>query len=435
MMRILGTIKRSVLGKATLWNMMGSGIPLLMGVITIPILINELGTERFALLTLLWTAVGYFSFFDLGFGRALTHAVARDRAENTYVNSTLIRTGLWSVFMVGIVAIFLLMPFMSMVCKSGLKISEAYVEDATKAFQFAVLGIPLVTLSTGLRGVLEGFEDFKSSGILRMELGILNFLLPAVLVFFNYCNLEWIVVSLMLARLLSIVHGFYFLRRNALRLERTFFDFKLLKPLLRFGTWFSLSSVIGPVMVNLDRYLIGGLLSTAILSYYTVPQDFVIRLLFIPIALSGALFPRMTHLFSQSSTEASQLLYKRAIRGLGLVMGLIIMVLGLGAFPAIKIWLGLEFALRAYPLTIVLLIGLFFNSLALIPYTAIQARGGVKTTGLIHVVELILYIPALYWAVMQWGLLGAAVLWSLRTGLDLLLLHVAYMKYYYDSHL
>lgn len=51
MMRILGTIKRSVLGKATLWNMMGSGIPLLMGVMTIPILINELGTERFALLT------------------------------------------------------------------------------------------------------------------------------------------------------------------------------------------------------------------------------------------------------------------------------------------------------------------------------------------------------------------------------------------------
>src|SRR5690348_4911799 len=44
--------------------------------VAIPILIHGLGADRFGLLTLAWAVIGYFSLFDLGLSRALTHAVA-----------------------------------------------------------------------------------------------------------------------------------------------------------------------------------------------------------------------------------------------------------------------------------------------------------------------------------------------------------------------
>jgi hypothetical protein len=69
---ITGTrLKRSVI-----WNMLGTILPMLMGLIAVPVLIEQLGAPRFGVVTLVWMVVGYFSLFDLGLGRALTHVVA-----------------------------------------------------------------------------------------------------------------------------------------------------------------------------------------------------------------------------------------------------------------------------------------------------------------------------------------------------------------------
>src|SRR5215472_15382345 len=66
-----------LLAKNTLWNLFGSGAPMLVAVFCIPILIRGLGKERFGVLTLAWALIGYASLFDLGLGRALTQMVAK----------------------------------------------------------------------------------------------------------------------------------------------------------------------------------------------------------------------------------------------------------------------------------------------------------------------------------------------------------------------
>ena len=61
------------------WNLLGTGAPLLVAIVAIPMLIEGMGTARFGVLTLAWMVVGYFSLFDLGLGRALTKLVAERR--------------------------------------------------------------------------------------------------------------------------------------------------------------------------------------------------------------------------------------------------------------------------------------------------------------------------------------------------------------------
>jgi len=69
-------ISGRLLARNALLNFVGQAASLVVGVVTIPIIIHGLGTERFGLLSLAWVILSYFSIFDLGLGRATTKYVA-----------------------------------------------------------------------------------------------------------------------------------------------------------------------------------------------------------------------------------------------------------------------------------------------------------------------------------------------------------------------
>jgi len=51
---------------------MGSIVPILVGLITIPIYLKLIGADRFGVLSIVWLILGYFSLFNLGMGKAIT---------------------------------------------------------------------------------------------------------------------------------------------------------------------------------------------------------------------------------------------------------------------------------------------------------------------------------------------------------------------------
>src|ERR1700722_7164791 len=64
------------LARNILWNAVGIGLPMVVGVVVVPAIVKGLGTERFGFLSIVWMMIGYFSIFDLGLGRTLTKLVA-----------------------------------------------------------------------------------------------------------------------------------------------------------------------------------------------------------------------------------------------------------------------------------------------------------------------------------------------------------------------
>jgi O-antigen/teichoic acid export membrane protein len=55
----------------------------------------------------------------------------------------------------------------------------------------------------------------------------------------------------------------------------------------------------------------------------------------------------------------------------------------------------------------------------------LQAKGQPRITALFHLVELGLYLGALWFLSSRWGLTGAALAWLARVALDWFLLHQA----------
>jgi O-antigen/teichoic acid export membrane protein len=410
--------------KNTLWNLLGSAAPMLLGIVTIPFLLRALGTERLGVLTLIWALIGYFSIFDFGLGRALTYKVsslkAIDHGGRVWQS---IKSGLSLLMTVGLFGAALVTALVGIVGVHWLNVSAGLYEETKSAVLIAGIAIPVTTLTSGLRGILEGLENFKVVNLLKSLLGVSNFLVPVAAVAAFGPSLTIIVSGLLIARfIVMILHilvlneNFQYFRSKHLSDERNWRDLAV------FGAWMTISNVLSPLMVVSDRFFISHFIGTSAVVFYTVPNDFLFRLLILPAALTTTLFP----VFAQKlrlEDFGIRKLYLKALLSIAALMLPITLGIALFAHFWLNLWLGREFADRSHLVVVLLAIGIFFNSLAQIPHAMIQASGDARRTSLVHVVELVFYIPLLIFSVLQFGIVGAAIAWQARMIADFFILN------------
>ena len=100
-------------------------------------------------------------------------------------------------------------------------------------------------------------------------------------------------------------------------------------------------------------------------------------------------------------------------------------VLAAAVFPVfMRIWVGRGFAEHAAPIGVILLVGIWINGLAYVPYGHLQAKGRPDIVAKFHAIEVIPFLGILWLGLHSLGLIGAAYAWTLRTTVDALLLFI-----------
>jgi O-antigen/teichoic acid export membrane protein len=414
--------------KNTLWNLLGSVAPILIGIAALPYIYNQIGIERIGILTIIWALIGYFSIFDFGLGRAITQRIAS--LSSLHTESQIIKTATTGVLLTLIIGFFGGLVGLATIEVAGvswINSSKNLEQEIYASFFLACLAIPATTTTAGLRGILEGEQRFKAINLLKMVLGLSNFLSPIASIELFGPRLDYIVGSLVLARYI-ILGAHFFIVRKKIGHSREIIDIEESQQLFKFGGWMTLSNIISPLMVVADRFLISNVLGAAVVAYYTIPAEFVIKLLVLPAAITTTLFPVFTKDLSEKNYKNSFALYKKSLKAIFLMMGAIISCVLIGADFGFRLWLGPVFAEKSTPVAMVLAVGILFNSLAQVPHAYIQASGDARSTALIHVFESALYLPTLLVLMQMHGIVGAAFAWMLRALLDLVLLHVRAMR-------
>lgn len=412
------------LRRNTIWNLAGSGLPLLAAAALIPFTLHRLGNEAFGVLTLIWALIGYFSLFDMGVGRALTYELSKLRAVNNVSEISLtLKAGLLLTLAAGLLGATVMLIFAPYLAISWLKISPALQQDTMLSFKIAAIGVIPTTITSGLRGALEGLGRFAESNLNKIFLGFCMFVLPAFSIVMHGNHLWVITLYLVLARLIVALIATTQLR-SYLVAPTVGLIKSHLKPLVNYGVWVTVTGIVGPLMVYGDRFFVSAAVGAALLPLYAIPQEGLQRLLMIPAALCGALLPQLASLSPENVAATYQRNYKRV----AVVMFGICLLAALIAYPALSWWLSAEFAKKALPIALVLSVGIWLNSMALVPYTLMHANGNPKLTALFHLFELVLYALALWWLAKSFGLVGAAIAWVARVALDLILLHIAASK-------
>jgi len=277
--------------------------------------------------------------------------------------------------------------------------------------------MPFVISGGSLGGTLSAYQRFDLINAVRVPTGIFTYLGPLAVLPFSH-NLGWMVAVMLLGRLASwsasfalclrIVPAF----RQGYRLNRD-----TVRPMLSFGGWVTISNAIGPIMAYFDRFLIGGRLSMAAVSYYAVPYQVATKLWIIPGSIVGVVFAALSGSLAQDPMRAA-LIFERATRYILLALFPPILLLIVFAPEGLALWVGPSFATHGAGVMCWLAVGVFVNSAAWPSLALVQAANRPDLITKLYLLQVPLYIASLWWAVECWGIEGAAAAWALRAVAD-----------------
>jgi O-antigen/teichoic acid export membrane protein len=197
----------------------------------------------------------------------------------------------------------------------------------------------------------------------------------------------------------------------------------LVGPLLRFGGAVVTAGALAIPLMSLERLFLARYASTASLAFYSLAATAAAVLTLVPLAVCQPLLPGFTRLHATGDRAGLQELYGRAVRGILLLGVPAAVVLCVAARPGLTVWAGANYGRESTGPLYVLLAGVVIHGLAYVPYNVFLAANRARVLARLSVVELVLYIPVAAWLTRR-GAMGAATAWSVRAGLDTVVLFV-----------
>jgi O-antigen/teichoic acid export membrane protein len=409
-----GRFGRGRLARGIVYNLVGVAVPAALGLLTVPLLVRGLGTERVGILTLGWSVLGYLALLHLGVGPALTQAAARGGERGDL--DRLAWTGVTMTLLAGTLAAAGLLAAAPLLART-LRIPPALHAEAVLSFRILALALPFTVGSPALAGLLEAHGWFGRSNVVGSAISAASYLgplaalaagasLPGVLAVLAAARaLGWLAYLALCLRGIPVLRG----RVRPARAHAG--------ELLRFGGWTTVSAVVSPLMVYMDRFVVGALAGPAAVAWYGTPQEAMLRMGMVSGAVAGVLFPAFA---AAGGTGREQLgpLLKRGADAVFVLMFPLSLLLASFAREGLHAWLGPEFAQQGGAALAWLGAGLLANGLAKPAAAMVLGLGRPDLTARLHLLELPLYVGALYLLVSAMGLRGAAIAWVARAAVD-----------------
>ncbi len=252
-------------------------------------------------------------------------------------------------------------------------------------------------------GVFKGSQDFRSLFFINLSGDLLSLGLGFTAVLLGY-GPEGLIVATALSQLLSAVVGLLWARKR----------FGLVKPeprrwgkLLRSGIPFALASAFIIIYKQLDITMLKYILADdAVVGWYSASVRLINMLLFVPVALSAALFPAMAEI-SNDRPRLSRITESiiRLLTALALPAALLFffhsgaigsLLLGEGYAPAADslrvLAMSLPLVFAGYPLAVLL-----------------KSAGGEKRFALAALIGGVFNFVTNLWAIPRWQHVGAAI--------------------------
>ena len=413
---------RKSIARNTILNFGGLSLPLLVGVAVMPIITSNLGPARFGLLGLTLALLEYSGLFDLGLGRATTKHVADKLARGDDEISHLVVVSVLSQLAFGAVGGVVFALAAPLLTNYVFQIPPEMKAEAIAVFRVLGALIPATLLLVSLRGVLEAAHRFDLSNAIRIPSSLASFLIPAIASSKGY-TLPAIMTMFLIGRLVFCI-------ASAVAVHRAFPSFRwslpddwsMLRPLLAFGGWMSVSNVVSPMLVYLDRFMLGAFVGLAAVGYYTAPFDGVVRMLIVPASLVNALFPSVSGMHATGDTAGIKRVFAKAVRNMTLVLSVPALVLLFFGPTLLRFWLGETYAEQGGTAVRVLAFGVLMNSLAHLPSSFIVAMGRPDINAKFHMLELAAHVPVAWLLIHQFGVTGGAIAWTIRVTFDAALL-------------
>ncbi|WP_133648815.1 flippase [Paraburkholderia flava] len=396
-------------------NFFGLVLPTFVSLVTVPAYIKLLGVERYGVISLVWTLIGYFGILDLGMSMAAQNHISKARASgDASESSRVFWSATWLNLATGIAGGLMIYFGAFMYTAYFSKVSPELQHEVYMALPWLAIAMPIANVSWVFAGAINGAERFGIYNT-NQTLGTFLFqLLPLGAAWYFAPTLQYVLAAAVVARLLAAA----LLGHSALkvlgirRIEPP--QFGVAKGLFSFGGWMLIASVTNMVAESLDRVMLGTSLGARFVTYYTVPQNLVTRLNIVPTALTRTLFPRL----SAVGRDHADVLTRQSLEFLNGVFTPVALVAIIVLEPFLHLWVGNEIATAAGPVGRILIVGVWLVGQANVTRILVQSQVTPAAAARVGMFELPFFAGALWFGIAHFGLTGAAIVVASRALFD-----------------
>jgi O-antigen/teichoic acid export membrane protein len=429
--RVHALTNSPLLAKNTLWNLSGRFLPVMVALVTIPFIVRILGPERFGILSLALTFVGYFGLLDLGLGRALTQFISQKIGEGREKEiPTILWTGLIVLLILSVLGMFALLTLTPVIVHHFLNVPPQIAGEIIGTFYVLGLSIPFVIGGAALWGVIGAYQRFDLGNRVGIPMGMLVYIGPLLALLWIDSLVAYMTVLVIIRAITAIAFAIICLRIVP-NIRQGAFNRKIAPQLITFGGWITLSGIIGPLMGSLDRFFIAGVVSLSAVAFYTAPSDLVSRFWMIPDAFLSVIGPAFTvHIAGRNAYFS--VLFRRASTYLFLVLFPITIIFVVFAKEGLAIWLGENYAAHSARVLQFMAIGMFFSCLNGVAVVLISSFRRPDIIVKLQLIEIPLYYPILYGSIIWFGIDGAAAVWAIRLLLECIVMFLIAGNYMHE---
>ena len=406
-------------------------ISLIIGFITVPFIVKQLGTSEYGVYSLTGSLVGYISILDFGMHNVVVRYVAKYNARNkkkeqsNFLATVLIIYGIISIVVA--IASFFIYNNIYYIFSKSLTIEEINISKKL----FIILAINLVISLPGavFSAIITAYEKFVFSRIITTLKMLARTLLIFTTLYLGFKSIGLVLIDLLINLIVILVSAIYCFRVLSIKIKLYNFSYVFIKTIFTYTFYVFLATISDQINWKLDSLILGMFKDSSIIAISTIGMQLISYFRSFTGAISGIFLPRATKMVALncSNSELTDLLI-RVGRYQLIIVGLLLTGFVLIGKQFIVLWVGKDF-IDAYYIFLIIAFALIIPSCQSIGINILEAKNMHKFRAKLYLAISTLNAIITIFLVKQYSAIGAA----LGTSFSLIVGNVFIINWYYSK--
>lgn len=404
------------------------GVNILAGLLYTPWMISQIGKSEYGLFTLANSLITMF-MVDFGLGFAITRYVSKYKAENAQEKIDNFLGAIYRLYLLVDMVIFVVLLivffflddiYVKLTVTELEKFKTVYIIVAI----YSLISFPFVTLN----GILTAYEKFIQLKLADLLYRALVVVLMVVALLNGFGLYALVTVNAIVGLLVIIYKLIIIQKQTSVKVNFKYYDRSLYKDVFGFSIWVTINTLAQRLIFNITPSILGIVADSAAIAVFGIVVTIEGYTYTIASAISGMFMPMVSRMYSNKDSQSNITgLMIKVGRYQYALNGLIVVGFAIIGKSFINLWMGVDYAAAYYGILLVIIPGLFFNSLE-IANTAMVVQKKVNLQAGISVISGVLNVCLSSVLSKKYGVIGACLSIFVAYMLRSVLYNIAYHK-------
>lgn len=422
---------KKVLFTSAVWNIANILITAIGAFVTMPIIINGIGTDNYGLFSIILMIGGFAALQDFGLGEATLRYVSLYSKKNDLKGINRVIQSSLTVYLITISVVFFLIQVFALQIINLFELQPDQVDIGLTAIRLGAFSFFLSTLDQAMQKIPEALLRYDLTNKANICFAALRFSLMVAAIKLGYGLIGLVVATIIISTLRLI--WFFFLSQKLIPgvLIYPTYSKKGIKEVFNFSIYSFINQIISQGAQNADRIILGVFFGTSAVGFLSAPKDLIQRASGVTGAAGKALFPAFS---SMDNHESMAKLYSQSLWLLSLMTMVLLIPLAIIIPDFLSLWISPNFSENSAEFARLFSIGLSFNGGVVAYFSLLKGTNRINWLTKIMTTLTIVSTGATVVLVHNYGLLGAGVKPILFSWLGIVICIVVGKKIFKDKY-